>query len=350
MPRLGPFEAWSLPLPAPAPPSRLLFVPTLSFYRPTHSSFWHLIPPVGPASIAALSASNCGMSTDSIRARSASLSRSLPAIPGSPATTPRCVSRFSFAPKAASPPNHVNGGTAASPHSWALSSAQSTPIPSWVFEADADQYASVGSASRGAGSSSRSSPPSRRPPLFTTYIPPRGLTRRAADFASLAADAAVRQCLLSRCTRVLLFARVRHGFPLPPTPVAPASRPSRSSTPASHAFSPPELGAFPSALRHRCQPGHRRPSPFAAQALLSRRFLAQGRSSLSRHLTASSFSDPPRQSFPLWGGTGGAPLPPRHPPRGFRRIAVLQHHAPHSRHRLTPACSGLALLAADARR
>jgi hypothetical protein len=160
----------------------------------------------------------------------------------------------------------------------------------------------------------------------------------------------VRQCLLSQCPRVLLFARVRHGSSSPANTSRSCIPPFSELNTTFPYLRSPELGAFISLLRSRCQLGRRGPSLLAAQALLGRRPHAQGRPSSSRHLIASPFSDPSRQSFPLWGGTGGAPLPPRHPPRGFRRIAVLQHHVAHPRHRLTPACSGLATLAADARR
>ena len=180
---------------------------------------------------------------------------------------------------------------------------------------------------------------------------PLGLTRLAADFASLAAEATVRQCLLSQAPRALLFARVRHGLSSPANAGGPHIPPlSGAQRPLPIPPVPRELGAVPFSRRHRSQPGRRTPSPFAAQALLGRRPHTLGRPSLSRHLCAPPFSGPSFQSLPPWGGTGGAPLPPRHPPQGFRKTNALQRHVSHPRHRLTPACSGLAALAADARR
>jgi hypothetical protein len=102
--------------------------------------------------------------------------------------------------------------------------------------------------------------------------------------------------------------------------------------------------------RSRFAPPSGWPSPSAVQALLGRGVHAQGRRPSSRLLIVSPRTKASRQSLPLWGGTGGAPLPPRHPPRGFRKSSVLQHLVSLSRHRLTPACSGLAALAPDARR
>jgi len=161
----------------------------------------------------------------------------------------------------------------------------------------------------------------------------------------------VRQCLLSQAQRALFSARVRHGLSSSANagcPHIPLLFGAQNHLPIPPI--PRELGAFSTSRRHRCQPGRLRPSPFAAQALLGRSPHAAGRSSLSRNLCAPPFSGPSFQSLPLWGGTGGAPLPPRHPPRGSRKTAGLRHHVSQPRHRLTPACSGLASLAADARR
>ena len=126
----------------------------------------------------------------------------------------------------------------------------------------------------------------------------------------------VRQCLLSQAQRAHFFARVRHGLSSSANAGCPHIPPLFGAQ--RHLPIPPiprELGAFPSSRRHRCQPGRRRPSPFAAQALLGRSPHAAGRSSLSRNLCAPPFSGPSFQSLPLWGGTGGAPLPPRAPLR-----------------------------------
>jgi hypothetical protein len=98
----------------------------------------------------------------------------------------------------------------------------------------------------------------------------------------------------------------------------------------------------PGSSRHAAVPERRLNPPFVATR-------APGlRNSSPCHFTTPHICHPFIRHALVWGGTGGAPLPPRHPPRGFRRATAPQRFVPQSRHRLTPACSGLASLAADA--
>ncbi len=98
----------------------------------------------------------------------------------------------------------------------------------------------------------------------------------------------------------------------------------------------------PGSSRHAAVPERRLNPSFVATR-------APGlRHSAPCHFTTPHICPPFIRHAFVWGGTGGAPLPPRHPPRGFRKATALQHFVPQSRHRLTPACSGLASLAADA--
>ena len=165
--------------------------------------------------------------------------------------------------------------------------------------------------------------------------PSAGLTRHAADsrrFAPLAADAPVRQCLNCELPQRLKAPLTRpRPFSVPAAAAQRLSRPVRPAPGRSHSSRPPSPTAALQRLGPFRQPSWAHHRPHAASAPRHPRSCCfQGTLVFGQRL--------------LWGGTGGAPLPPRHPPRSFLMASVLLRPVSLSRHRLTPACSGLARL------